>query len=584
MDGIRNWVVVNVVKQAVIKLVSMLNPAGAIVQAILAIYNVVMFFVENLSRIIEFAKSIIDSVVKIAAGAISSAAGFIEKAMGRTVPIMLAFLARLIGLGGIGKAVKNGISTVRKPIDKVLDRIVGFVAKLAKKVAGKVKGLGKKVKNASKKVVKKLVGWWSNRTKFKAGGESHALFFKGNKPDGAVRVASEEQDLKKFLKDHKPVGSEGELAATYGKAVKRLATLDAQRNKLLKVMRDGKSEAEQKKQAKASLEAWDALKLELVKFMEQLKGASEHKKTHIDYGGLQHSAIGKSATAWPLTIKGENGSEPGIENPIWSRVNLRRQEGGASYYIQGHLINAKLHGPGNQLANLTPITRSANAQHSSKVEDKVKDVVWNRDKKNPEGQAARYHVEAHYGGHSVAVAAVKKKIADEVQDSERQKTMNAIVDDEQKLPSKLVCTAETVERTGEDYAKKGKVFINAGAGTIPNKIPDSVPILAGTPPKVLLRLSLSNHGEAGNLAMVKGIGAARAATLDKAIAAAMKVDADGNSLAKPTEFTSWADFEKRLAQTAQSKGIGSGIIDILKDYRFRGKTVVHPKGGTEFGV
>ena len=62
MEGIRNWVITQVVKQAVIKLVSFLNPAGAIVQAVLAIYNVIMFFVENIQRIIDFVKSVFDSI------------------------------------------------------------------------------------------------------------------------------------------------------------------------------------------------------------------------------------------------------------------------------------------------------------------------------------------------------------------------------------------------------------------------------------------------------------------------------------------------------------------------------------------
>ena len=73
MEGIRNWVIVQVVKQAVIKLVSFLNPAGAILQAIIAIYNVVMFFVENIQRIIDFVKTVFESIGDIAMGKISAA-------------------------------------------------------------------------------------------------------------------------------------------------------------------------------------------------------------------------------------------------------------------------------------------------------------------------------------------------------------------------------------------------------------------------------------------------------------------------------------------------------------------------------
>ncbi|NUQ41371.1 MAG: DUF4157 domain-containing protein [Calditrichaceae bacterium] len=94
MEGIRNWVVVQVVKQAVIKLLSFLNPAGAIVQAVLAIYNTIMFFVENWQRIVDFVKSVFDSIGNIVMGKVQAAANFIEQAMAKTVPIILNFLAR----------------------------------------------------------------------------------------------------------------------------------------------------------------------------------------------------------------------------------------------------------------------------------------------------------------------------------------------------------------------------------------------------------------------------------------------------------------------------------------------------------
>src|SRR5262249_55208365 len=51
IDAIQNWLIDRVVKSAVTKILSMFNPAGAIVQAVIAIYNVVMFVIENASRI-----------------------------------------------------------------------------------------------------------------------------------------------------------------------------------------------------------------------------------------------------------------------------------------------------------------------------------------------------------------------------------------------------------------------------------------------------------------------------------------------------------------------------------------------------
>ena len=143
MDGIRNWVITQIVKQAVIKLLSFVNPAGALLQAVLGLYNLVMFLIENFQRIIDFVNSVFNSIGEIARGAIGKASEFIEKAMARTVPIILNFLARLIGLSGIGKTVSNIITKIRKPIDKVVDKALDFIVKQAKKLFGRKKGSGK---------------------------------------------------------------------------------------------------------------------------------------------------------------------------------------------------------------------------------------------------------------------------------------------------------------------------------------------------------------------------------------------------------------------------------------------------------
>jgi hypothetical protein len=286
-----------------------------------------------------------------------------------------------------------------------------------------------------------------------------------------------------------------------------------------------------------------------------------------------HGHLGKSAVAFPLTIKGPGGSSPSAANEIWSKVALRRK-GGSSFYIRGHLINDNLHGPGSTNENLTPITREANSQHHNKVEKPVKERVWNRDKENPEGKAVRYEVSAEYGNHSVSADAVKAKIQQETQDEDRRKSLESIVDAEQTLPTALQCKAEVVERDGEGYTKKGKVFIDGGAGRVDNKIPDTVPELDGAPPKVLLRLSLSAPGSEANLRMLPGIGEKRAQIM---MQAARALNAERGPQDPPKVYASWEDFQ------ARAKGVPGGIVGALREYRFRGKQVVHLNGATLLG-
>ncbi|TRY29844.1 DUF4157 domain-containing protein [Aliiglaciecola sp. M165] len=197
MEGIRNWLIVNVVKQAVIKLLSFLNPAGAIVQAILAIYNTIMFFVENWQRIVEFVKSVFDSIGNIAAGKISAAASKVESALAMTIPIILNFLARLIGLSGIGKAVSNIIKKIRKPIDKIVNKVID-------KIVGFAKNLLKKAKKGAGKLKDKVVSWFNTKKKFKnKAGENHTLFFKKKGKKGQMMIASTPQTVESYIQEKK---------------------------------------------------------------------------------------------------------------------------------------------------------------------------------------------------------------------------------------------------------------------------------------------------------------------------------------------------------------------------------------------
>ena len=154
LGDIREMIITEVIKAAVLKIVSMFNPVGAFVQAVLAIYNTVMFVIEQASRIAALVSSVIDSISAIASGAVGAAANRIEQALGAAIPIVIAFLARLVGVGGLPKkataVVKKVQTAIDKAIDKALARIAATVKKLFGKLLGKPKekdGKGGKVKD-----------------------------------------------------------------------------------------------------------------------------------------------------------------------------------------------------------------------------------------------------------------------------------------------------------------------------------------------------------------------------------------------------------------------------------------------------
>lgn len=140
IDAIQSWLIETIIKQAVIKLLSFFNPAGAFVQAVIAIYNTVVFIIENAAKIMAFVEAVINSVSSIAQGAIGAAANWIEQSLARIIPLVIGFLARLIGLGGISKKIKEFITKVQDKVDKAIDKVLAKIVGVVKKLFGKIKG------------------------------------------------------------------------------------------------------------------------------------------------------------------------------------------------------------------------------------------------------------------------------------------------------------------------------------------------------------------------------------------------------------------------------------------------------------
>ncbi|HSK74268.1 MAG TPA: polymorphic toxin type 15 domain-containing protein [Pyrinomonadaceae bacterium] len=143
IDAIQDWLITTIIKQATIKLLSFFNPAGAFIQALMAIYNTVMFVIENASKIMAFVEAVINSVSAIAKGAIGAAANWIEQSLASMIPLLIGFLARLIGLGGLSKKVKEFITKVQGKVDKAIDKAIGKIVQTVKKLFGKLTGKDK---------------------------------------------------------------------------------------------------------------------------------------------------------------------------------------------------------------------------------------------------------------------------------------------------------------------------------------------------------------------------------------------------------------------------------------------------------
>ncbi len=140
IGGIKEWVITSVIKAAVMKIASMFNPASAIVAAIKTIYNVVTFLIQRAGQISALFSAVADSAGALAQGNTQQAAAKIEQVLARAVPVVIGFLASMVGLNGIAGKVKEIIGRVRSRVDGAIDKMITKVVSRFKGLTGKASG------------------------------------------------------------------------------------------------------------------------------------------------------------------------------------------------------------------------------------------------------------------------------------------------------------------------------------------------------------------------------------------------------------------------------------------------------------
>lgn len=134
-------------------------------------------------------------------------------------------------------------------------------------------------------------------------------------------------------------------------------------------------------------------------------GSSSHVIQGYDmtYGPLNNG----SGTDMHVLIYGKNdpdlgdGGPPSVVPPWWPTPTNEPSAAVRNYFskfvVQGHLLNNQLGGPGDDMQNLTPITRSTNTTHFTNVEREVKREVLTNN------MWVEYRVRAFYNTHPNAV-------------------------------------------------------------------------------------------------------------------------------------------------------------------------------------
>src|SRR5262245_18148926 len=147
LDAIRD-AVIQYVMQAIItrvaaRIIMMLNPAGAILQAIEAIYRVIKWVIDNAARIFTLIEAVVYGAAQILAGNVSGVANLVERALGLLIIPVIDFLADYLGLSGIPQAIKKVIMGLQSKVEQILDKVIGFLVAKAKALWEAIKNRGK---------------------------------------------------------------------------------------------------------------------------------------------------------------------------------------------------------------------------------------------------------------------------------------------------------------------------------------------------------------------------------------------------------------------------------------------------------
>lgn len=143
IDSIKDFIIEKVIVAGITWVIGLLNPAGAFVKACKAIYDMIMFVVNRASQIAGLVSAVVDAITAIASGAVGAVASAIENALASAIPVLIGFLASLLGVSGISEKIRAVIQKIQAPINNAIDWVIGKAVKLVK-AAGKLLGIGKK--------------------------------------------------------------------------------------------------------------------------------------------------------------------------------------------------------------------------------------------------------------------------------------------------------------------------------------------------------------------------------------------------------------------------------------------------------
>jgi hypothetical protein len=186
LEAAVHYLVETLIQQVIVRVIGLLNPVGAIAQAIDLIYQVCSWVFRNAARIFRFVEAVVNGMADVVAGNIGGLAAAVERALASLIPPVIDFLAGLLHLGGLPGEVAEVITRLQTVVYAALDRIIGFLAERGRALLARMGIGGDRPGEGGPEGDTEL----GTTVRFTAAHESHRLYVRRDGPHAHLMVAS----------------------------------------------------------------------------------------------------------------------------------------------------------------------------------------------------------------------------------------------------------------------------------------------------------------------------------------------------------------------------------------------------------
>jgi hypothetical protein len=262
-----DYMITAIMKAAAVRIALLFNPAGAIFQALEAIYRVLKWIFENAARIFTLVETVVNGIADIIAGNLGGFANAIEKGLGMLIAPVIGFIADYLGFGDLPGTIASKVKSFQQWILGLIEQALVWLIEKGKALLAAV-GLGKKEKKEKDKdggAVGEDLSWTVR-------GESHRMWIAEEAGNYVPMVASEKPHpvrvaLRSYTQQVKKLDETDEDAATRARAAIGTA------GKSLDDIERALSKYEKAAKAQASKEELASLDTEVEGHEEALKDA-----------------------------------------------------------------------------------------------------------------------------------------------------------------------------------------------------------------------------------------------------------------------------------------------------------------------